>query len=70
MARLVALLAIAPLSEWKRTSLPAFVKVETASSGSFTAATWNLIRHRCRSLVVNPNTASPRLGIRPPSAAR
>eukprot|EP00969_Alexandrium_andersonii_P315780 13952718-Alexandrium_andersonii.AAC.1 len=59
-----------PPSELKCTSLPALVKVETASSGRFTAATWNLMRQRRFSLVANPNSASPRLGIRPPSAAR
>eukprot|EP00969_Alexandrium_andersonii_P337889 14933313-Alexandrium_andersonii.AAC.1 len=59
---------MAPPSEWKRASLPAFV-VETARSVRFAAATWNLILHRRRSLVMNPNSASPRLGVRPPSAA-
>eukprot|EP00969_Alexandrium_andersonii_P094473 4173632-Alexandrium_andersonii.AAC.1 len=42
IARFVALLAIAPPSEWKCTSAPAFAKVETARSGRFTAATWKL----------------------------
>eukprot|EP00969_Alexandrium_andersonii_P187868 8301314-Alexandrium_andersonii.AAC.1 len=59
-----------PPAELKWTSLPALVSVLPARSGRFTSATWKVMRHRCRSRVVRPSWTSPRLGIRPPSAAK
>eukprot|EP00969_Alexandrium_andersonii_P132767 5871204-Alexandrium_andersonii.AAC.1 len=53
----------------KKTSLPAVVEADTASSGRFAAAAWNLIRQWCCSLAVTLSSASPRFGMRPPSAA-
>eukprot|EP00975_Prorocentrum_lima_P043139 9058101-Prorocentrum_lima.AAC.1 len=47
ISRLVALLTMRPPSALKWTSFPALVSVETANKGLFTAATWNLILHRC-----------------------
>eukprot|EP00969_Alexandrium_andersonii_P366073 15467625-Alexandrium_andersonii.AAC.1 len=60
---------IRPPVEVKCTSSPAFARVLTARSGRFTSATWKVVRHRRVSLVRNPKCTSPRLGIRPPSAA-
>eukprot|EP00969_Alexandrium_andersonii_P267945 11840335-Alexandrium_andersonii.AAC.1 len=59
-----------PPAELKHTSLPALASALAASTGRSASAARKATRQRWRSSAMRPSWTSPRLGTRPPSAAK